>query len=85
MALFIWMRNTTSERETLRQRNTPLNDILVEQNSLPLDDGSRVALILDRLVHLVQHVQNGLDQIIVHNTLLSGHRVRQVLQQLVHR
>ena len=85
MALFIWMRNTTSERETLRQRNTPLNDILVEQNSLPLDDGSRVALILDRLVHLVQHVQNGLDQIIVHNTLLSGHRIRQVLQQLVHR
>lgn len=85
MALFIWMRNTTSERETLRQRNTPLNDILVEQNSLPLDDGSRVALVLDRLVHLVQHVQNGLDQIIVHNTLLSGHRVRQVLQQLVHR
>lgn len=71
--------------EKISQTNTRMDNTLMEQHPLALDDGRRIAPVLDGLVHLVQHVQNRLHQVIVHRALLSRHRVRQVLQQLVHR
>ena len=61
-----------------------MNNTLVEEHSLLFDDRGCGFLQLNCLVNLIKHIQNGLDQIVVHSSLLARHSSRQILQDLIH-
>lgn len=55
----------------------------MEKRSFALQDRRGVFIVLDRLVHIVQHIQDRLYQIVVHLRVLAAHHLRQVLQHLI--
>ena len=61
-----------------------MNNTLVEEHSLLFNDRGYRLLQLNCLVDLIKHIQNRLNQIVVHSSLVTRHGSRQILQDLVH-